>query len=192
MKRSRSSDNSRPGCTDSSAPRSNGSSPTTGENTCRSERTSNSRELSLIPRRRTAKGRMGWRNVRIALSGSGSTRSCPLRNFSLVDRTLGYGGLSGVASASINFTEEDPVRNHLREAALAVTSATDWLPCMGVDPEEHRANLGPRSSKCLLLGYCEPNQYKLYKIHSRKTAFSRDVEFGERAPVRHFMTYMFQ
>jgi hypothetical protein len=33
MKRSRSSDNSRPGCTDSSAPRSNGSSPTTGENT---------------------------------------------------------------------------------------------------------------------------------------------------------------
>jgi hypothetical protein len=52
-----------------------------------------------------------------------------------VDRTLGYGGLSEFARASINFAEEDPVRNHLREATLAVTSATDWLPRMGVGPE---------------------------------------------------------
>jgi transposase InsO family protein len=50
-------------------------------------------------------------------------------------------------------------------------------------PKEHRAKLGPRSSECRLLGYCEPNQYKLYEIHSRKTVFSRDVEFDERTPV---------
>ncbi|OQD78121.1 hypothetical protein PENANT_c086G01457 [Penicillium antarcticum] len=50
-------------------------------------------------------------------------------------------------------------------------------------PKEHRAKLGPRSSECRLLGYCEPNQYKLYEIHSGKTVFSRDVEFDERTPV---------
>lgn len=50
-------------------------------------------------------------------------------------------------------------------------------------PKKHRAKLGPRSSKCRLLGYYEPNQYKLYKIHSGKTVFSRDVEFDERTPV---------
>ncbi|KZN87798.1 Retrovirus-related Pol polyprotein from transposon TNT [Penicillium chrysogenum] len=50
-------------------------------------------------------------------------------------------------------------------------------------PKEHRAKLGPRSSECRLLGYCEPNQYKLYEVHSGKTVFSRDVEFDERTPV---------
>ncbi|OQD70189.1 hypothetical protein PENANT_c268G05202, partial [Penicillium antarcticum] len=50
-------------------------------------------------------------------------------------------------------------------------------------PKEHRAKLGPRSSECRLLGYSEPNQYKLYEIHSGKTVFSRDVEFDERTPV---------
>jgi transposase InsO family protein len=50
-------------------------------------------------------------------------------------------------------------------------------------PKEHRAKLGPRSSECRLLGYCEPNQYKLYGIHSGKTVFSRDVEFDEKTPV---------
>ncbi|KAJ5743432.1 hypothetical protein N7533_010534 [Penicillium manginii] len=50
-------------------------------------------------------------------------------------------------------------------------------------PKEHRAKLGARSSECRLLGYCEPNQYKLYEIHSGKTVFSRDVEFDERTPV---------
>ncbi|KAK9847423.1 hypothetical protein MYU51_019477 [Penicillium brevicompactum] len=50
-------------------------------------------------------------------------------------------------------------------------------------PKEHRAKLGPRSSECRLLGYCEPIQYKLYEIHSGKTVFSRDVEFDERTPV---------
>ncbi|OQE60826.1 hypothetical protein PENNAL_c0296G06010, partial [Penicillium nalgiovense] len=50
-------------------------------------------------------------------------------------------------------------------------------------PKEHRAKLGPRSSECRLLGYYEPNQYKLYEIHSGKTVFSRDVEFDERTPV---------
>ncbi|KAI1828889.1 hypothetical protein DTO027I6_10038 [Penicillium roqueforti] len=50
-------------------------------------------------------------------------------------------------------------------------------------PKEHRAKLGPRSSECRLLGYCEPNQYKLYEIHSGKTVFSRDVEFDVRTPV---------
>jgi hypothetical protein len=50
-------------------------------------------------------------------------------------------------------------------------------------PKEHRAKLGPRSSECRLLGYCEPNQYKLYEVHSGKTVFSRDVEFDERVPV---------
>ncbi|OQE62856.1 hypothetical protein PENNAL_c0258G09243 [Penicillium nalgiovense] len=50
-------------------------------------------------------------------------------------------------------------------------------------PKEHRVKLGPRSSECRLLGYCEPNQYKLYEIHSGKTIFSRDVEFDERTPV---------
>jgi Reverse transcriptase (RNA-dependent DNA polymerase)./Integrase core domain. len=50
-------------------------------------------------------------------------------------------------------------------------------------PKEHRAKLGPRSSECRMLGYCEPNQYKLYEVHSGKTVFSRDVEFDERTPV---------
>ncbi|KAJ5474060.1 hypothetical protein N7475_003626 [Penicillium sp. IBT 31633x] len=50
-------------------------------------------------------------------------------------------------------------------------------------PKEQRAKLGPRSSECRLLGYCEPNQYKLYEIQSGKTDFSRDVEFDERTPV---------
>jgi hypothetical protein len=49
--------------------------------------------------------------------------------------------------------------------------------------KEHRAKLCPRSSECRLLGYCEPNQYKLYEVHSGKTVFSRDVEFDERTPV---------
>jgi hypothetical protein len=34
-----------------------------------------------------------------------------------------------------------------------------------------------------LLGYCEPNQYKLYEVYSGKTVFSRDIEFDERTPV---------
>jgi hypothetical protein len=50
-------------------------------------------------------------------------------------------------------------------------------------PKEHRAKLGPRSSECRLLGYYEPNQYKLYEIHSGKTVFSRDIEFDERTLV---------
>jgi hypothetical protein len=50
-------------------------------------------------------------------------------------------------------------------------------------PKEHRAKLGPRSSECRLLGYCEPDQYKLYEIHSGKTVFSLDVEFDEGTPV---------
>ncbi|KAJ9478966.1 hypothetical protein VN97_g13178 [Penicillium thymicola] len=41
------------------------------------------RESSLTSRRHTAKGRMVWSNERIALSGSGSTRSCPMRDFLL-------------------------------------------------------------------------------------------------------------
>ena len=49
--------------------------------------------------------------------------------------------------------------------------------------KEHRAKLGPRSSECRLLGYCEPNQYKLCEVHLGKTVFSRDVEFDERTPV---------
>ena len=50
-------------------------------------------------------------------------------------------------------------------------------------PKEHRGKLGPRSSECRLLGYCEPNQYKLYEVHSGRIVFSRDVEFDERTPV---------
>lgn len=50
-------------------------------------------------------------------------------------------------------------------------------------PKEHRLKLGPRSSECRLLGYSEPNQYKLYEIHSGRIVFSRDVEFDERTPV---------
>jgi transposase InsO family protein len=50
-------------------------------------------------------------------------------------------------------------------------------------PKEHRGKLGPRSSECRLLGYSEPNQYKLYEVHSGRTIFSRDVEFDERTPV---------
>lgn len=49
--------------------------------------------------------------------------------------------------------------------------------------KEYRAKLGPRSSECRLLGYCEPNQYELYEVHSGKTVFSRDVDFDERTPV---------
>ncbi|KAJ5267340.1 hypothetical protein N7478_010148 [Penicillium angulare] len=56
-------------------------------------------------------------------------------------------------------------------------------PAWVLIPKEHRAKLGPRSSECRLLGYCEPNQYKLYEIHSGKTVFSRDVDFDERTPV---------
>ncbi|KAJ5378303.1 uncharacterized protein N7496_005712 [Penicillium cataractarum] len=48
---------------------------------------------------------------------------------------------------------------------------------------EHRAKIGPRSSECRLLGYYEPNQYKLYKVHSGRTIFSRDVEFDKRTPM---------
>jgi hypothetical protein len=50
-------------------------------------------------------------------------------------------------------------------------------------PKEHQGKLGSRSSECRLLGYCEPNQYKLYEVHSRKRVFSRDVEIDERTPV---------
>jgi hypothetical protein len=50
-------------------------------------------------------------------------------------------------------------------------------------PKEQRSKLGPRSSECRLLGYSEPNQYKLYEIHSGWIVFSRDVEFDERTPV---------
>ncbi|CEJ62230.1 hypothetical protein PMG11_10736 [Penicillium brasilianum] len=50
-------------------------------------------------------------------------------------------------------------------------------------PKEHRAKIGPRSSKYRLLGYCEPNQYKLYEVHSRRTIFSRDIEFDKRTPI---------
>lgn len=50
-------------------------------------------------------------------------------------------------------------------------------------PKEQRLKLGPRFSECRLLGYSEPNQYKLYEIHSRRIVFSRDVEFDERTPV---------
>jgi hypothetical protein len=53
----------------------------------------------------------------------------------LVDRDCGHGGLPEAARSSIHFTEEDTVRNIIWEAAPAVASATDWLPCMGVDPE---------------------------------------------------------
>jgi hypothetical protein len=50
-------------------------------------------------------------------------------------------------------------------------------------PKEHRGKLRPQSSECRLLGYCEPNQYKLYEVHSGRTIFSRDVEYDERTPV---------
>ena len=50
-------------------------------------------------------------------------------------------------------------------------------------PEEHRGKIDQRSSECLLLGYSEPFQYKLYELHSGRILHSRDVEFDERAPV---------
>ena len=50
-------------------------------------------------------------------------------------------------------------------------------------PAEQRTKLDPRSSECRLLGYCEPEQYKLYEVHSGRIIFSRDVEFDERTPV---------
>jgi hypothetical protein len=49
--------------------------------------------------------------------------------------------------------------------------------------KEHRAKLGLQLSEYRLLGYCEPNQYKLYKVHSRRTVFSCDIEFDERTPI---------
>jgi hypothetical protein len=54
-------------------------------------------------------------------------------------------------------------------------------------PKEQRQKIGPRSSECRLLGYCEPNQYKLYEIHSGRTVFSHDVEFDERIPTAPFI-----
>jgi hypothetical protein len=50
-------------------------------------------------------------------------------------------------------------------------------------PKEHRAKLGPSSSERRLLGYCEPNQYKLYEMYSEKTVFSGDVGFDEKSAV---------
>ncbi|CEJ62707.1 hypothetical protein PMG11_11200 [Penicillium brasilianum] len=67
-----------------------------------------------------------------------------------------------------------PTLSHLRRIGSRA-----WV----LIPKEHRAKLGPRSSECRLLGYCEPNQYRLYEVHSGKTVFSRDVEFDERTPV---------
>lgn len=50
-------------------------------------------------------------------------------------------------------------------------------------PQEQRDKIDPRSSKCRLLGYSEPDQYKLYEVHSGRIIFSRDVEFDEQSPV---------
>jgi hypothetical protein len=49
-------------------------------------------------------------------------------------------------------------------------------------PREQRAKIDPRSSECRLLGYSEPDQYKLYEVHSGRIIFSRDVEFDEKTP----------
>jgi hypothetical protein len=67
-----------------------------------------------------------------------------------------------------------PSLSHLRRIG-----SRSWV----LIPKEHRAKLGPRSSECRLLGYCEPNQYKLDVVHSGKTVFSCDVGFDERTPV---------
>jgi hypothetical protein len=50
-------------------------------------------------------------------------------------------------------------------------------------PSEHRDKIDSRSSECRLLGYSEPDHYKLYEVHSGKVIYSRDVEFDERTPV---------
>lgn len=67
-----------------------------------------------------------------------------------------------------------PTLSHLRRIGSRA-----WV----LIPKGHRAKLGPRSSECRLLGYCEPNQYRLYEVHSGRTVFSRDVEFDERTTV---------
>ncbi|KAJ5455499.1 uncharacterized protein N7458_003763, partial [Penicillium daleae] len=46
-------------------------------------------------------------------------------------------------------------------------------------PKEQRDKIRLRSSECRLLGYCEPNQYKLYEIYSGRVVFSHDVEFDD-------------
>jgi hypothetical protein len=50
-------------------------------------------------------------------------------------------------------------------------------------PGEQRDKIDQRSSDCRLLGYSEPDHYKLYEVHSGRIIFSRDVEFDERTPV---------
>lgn len=70
--------------------------------------------------------------------------------------------------------KKPPSLSHLRRIGSSA-----WV----LIPKEQRAKLGPRSSECRLLGYSEPNHYKLYEIHSGRIVFSRDVEFDERTPV---------
>ncbi|KAK9845696.1 hypothetical protein MYU51_006856, partial [Penicillium brevicompactum] len=53
----------------------------------------------------------------------------------LVDTVVYLKLRAPAARTSIDFTEEDTVRNIVREAALVVASATDRLPRMGVDSQ---------------------------------------------------------
>ena len=73
------------------------------------------------------------------------------------------------------FDEKPPCLSHVQRDHL--------IRIWELISNEQRDTIDPRFLLCCLLGYSEPNQYKLYEDHSGRVIFSRDVEFDERTPV---------